>query len=48
MSLLSLHKLKEVDLLPDSVKQDENKLMSQRYMDFYTNFDCSLLKQISR
>ena len=48
MSLLSLHKLRELDLVPDCVKQDGNKLMSQRYMDFYTNSDCSLLKQISR
>ena len=47
MSLLSLHKLREVDLVPDSVRQDGNRLMSQRYMDLYTNFDCSLLKHIS-
>jgi len=48
MSLLSLHKLREVDLVPNSVKQDGNKFMSQRYMDLYSNFDCSLLKQIRR
>eukprot|EP00092_Neocalanus_flemingeri_P044018 GFUD01048671.1.p1 GENE.GFUD01048671.1~~GFUD01048671.1.p1 ORF type:complete len:348 (-),score=80.29 GFUD01048671.1:135-1178(-) len=47
MSLLSLHKLRELDLVPDSVKQ-EGRLLGQRIMDSYSNFDCSLLRHISR
>jgi len=45
MSLLSLHKLREVDLVPH---EDNIRLLSQRNLDLYTKFDCSVLKQISR
>eukprot|EP00092_Neocalanus_flemingeri_P008963 GFUD01009644.1.p1 GENE.GFUD01009644.1~~GFUD01009644.1.p1 ORF type:complete len:460 (+),score=96.16 GFUD01009644.1:81-1460(+) len=47
MSLLSLHKLRELDLVPESVKQ-EGRLLGQRIMDSYSSFDCSLLRHISR
>eukprot|EP00092_Neocalanus_flemingeri_P016609 GFUD01017970.1.p1 GENE.GFUD01017970.1~~GFUD01017970.1.p1 ORF type:complete len:455 (-),score=89.61 GFUD01017970.1:131-1495(-) len=47
MSLLSLHKLRELDLVPDSVRID-GRLLGQRIMDSYSNFDCSLLQHISR
>eukprot|EP00092_Neocalanus_flemingeri_P034451 GFUD01037461.1.p1 GENE.GFUD01037461.1~~GFUD01037461.1.p1 ORF type:complete len:451 (+),score=91.58 GFUD01037461.1:87-1439(+) len=42
MSLLSLHKLRELDLVPGS------GLLGQRTMDSYRSFDCSLLRHISR
>jgi len=50
MSLLSLHKVREVDLVPESFKQegDNDRLMGQRIMNCYTSFDCGLLRQISR
>jgi hypothetical protein len=48
ISLLSLHKLREVDLVPDSVRLDGNRVIAQRVMDSYSNFDAGLLRQISR
>ena len=47
MSLLSLHKLREVDLVPDSVVQD-GRFIGQKVMDSYRWFDVKLLKQITR
>eukprot|EP00092_Neocalanus_flemingeri_P015690 GFUD01016984.1.p1 GENE.GFUD01016984.1~~GFUD01016984.1.p1 ORF type:complete len:457 (-),score=113.51 GFUD01016984.1:76-1446(-) len=46
MSLLSLHKLRELDLVPDSVRID-GRVLGHRIMDSYSNFDCSLLRHIS-
>ena len=43
MSLLSLHKLREVDLVPDSLS-----VIGWRAMDSYSKFDVGLLRQISR
>jgi len=47
MSFLSLHKVKEVDLVPDSVEQD-GKFIGQKVVNSYRRFDVQLLKQISR
>ena len=49
MSLLSLDKLREVDLMPDSLRLEDIWVLSQsRNMNVYTNFDSRLLRQISR
>ena len=47
MSFLSLLKVREVDLVPDSVEQD-GKFIGQKVTDSYRKFDVLLLKQISR
>ena len=50
MFLLSLQKLREVDLVPDTIWVDEdgNRVIPKRVMDSYSNFDVGLLRQISR
>jgi len=50
MCLLSLHKVREVDLVPDSVRQevDSDRLIGQRVVHAYMNYDYVLLQQISR
>jgi len=49
LSLLSLEKLREVDLVPESVwEEGGTSVISTRVMDAYCFFDCGLLKQISR
>ena len=49
LSLLSLHKLREIDLVPDSVRMEAgSRVIAQRVMDSYSNFDSGLLRQISR
>merc|ERR1712096_546621 len=50
MSLLSLQRIREVDLVPCSFKQegDNDKLIGQRVVNCFISFDCGLLRQISR
>ena len=50
LSLLSLHRLREVDLVPESMKQElhSSRFVGQRVMDSYMSFDSGLLRQISR
>ena len=49
MSFLSLHKLREVNLLPESVGDyDDISLIGQKVLDSYRSIDSQLLKQISR
>jgi len=49
LSLLSLDKLREVDLVPEcAVEEDGSRALTQRVMESYCSFDTGLLKQISR
>lgn len=49
LSLLSLEKLREVDLVPESVLEEGGtRVIAPRVMDPYCNFDSRLLRQISR
>jgi len=49
LSLLSLDKLREVDLVPESAMEEGgSRVLTQRVMDSYSNFDSGLLRQISR
>ena len=48
MSLLSLHKVREVDLVPDIFREDGYELFNPRVRNSYMRLKCSLLKHISR
>jgi len=51
LSLLSLHKLREVNLLPESVMEHREgnvRYIGQKVLDSYMSIDCQLMKQISR
>ena len=50
MSLLSLDKLREVDLMLDSLRPEDilGLAQSRNIMNVYTNFDSRLLRQMSR
>ena len=50
MSLLSLDKLREVDLMMDSLRPEDILVLAQsrNIMNVYTNFDSRLLRQMSR
>jgi len=49
LSLLSLEKLREVDLVPESVwEEDGTSIIAPKVVDAYSNFDSGLLRQISR
>jgi len=49
LALLSLDKLREVDLVPASAMEEGgSRFFTQRVMDSYSNFDSGLLRQLSR
>ena len=49
LSLLALEKLREVDLVPESVfEEGGTRVISPRVVDLYCDFDWGLLWQISR
>ena len=49
LSLLSLNKLREVDLVPECLLEEGgSRVLTQRVMDSYSSFDSGLLRQISR
>ena len=46
--ILSLHKVREVDLVPDIFREDGYELFNPRVRNSYMRLKCSLLKHISR
>jgi len=48
LSLLSLGKLREVDLVPESVWEEGGTMIAPKVVNSYSNFDSGLLRQISR